>query len=80
MRMAGCYSSGGRVFSNDRSEAEIEPCDLSHGFKSPIHVKRDAAYATSQTVDKVHGICRGFFFIKVLEAQYLSGIEALFLV
>jgi hypothetical protein len=33
-----------------------------------------------QTVDKVHGICRGFFFIKVPETQYLSGLEALFLV
>ena len=36
--------------------------------------------ATSQTVDKVHGICRGFFLIKVPETQYLSGLEALFLV
>jgi hypothetical protein len=35
---------------------------------------------TAQTVDKVHGICRGFFFIKVPETQYLSGLEALFLV
>ena len=33
-----------------------------------------------QTVDKVHGIRRGFFFVKVPKTQYSSGIEALFLV
>ncbi len=31
-----------------------------------------------QTEDKVHGICRGFFYAKVPQAQDLSGVEALF--
>jgi len=31
-----------------------------------------------QTEDKVHGISRGFFYAKVPQTQYLSGIEALF--
>jgi hypothetical protein len=42
--------------------------------------KRKAFAVMPQTVDKVHGICRGFFFIKVPQTQYLSGLEALFLV
>ena len=45
-----------------------------------IAEKRAVLRDSSQTVDKVHGICRGFFFIKVPEVQYLSGLEALFLV
>ena len=42
--------------------------------------KEISVWISLQTVDKVHGICRGFFFIKVSKTQYLSGLEALFLI
>ena len=32
----------------------------------------------SQTEDKVHGLRRGFFYAKVSQTQYLSRIEAFF--
>jgi len=35
-------------------------------------------YLSLQTEDKVHGLRRGFFYTKVSQTQYLSGIEALF--
>ena len=33
---------------------------------------------TFQTVDKVHGMRRGFFFTKVSQTQYLSRLKVLF--
>ena len=46
-----------------------------------IYTKRKGRGVTStfQTEDKVHGIRRGFFNAKAPQIQYLSGIEALFL-
>lgn len=38
----------------------------------------NSSFHAMAIVDKVHGICRGFFFAKVTQIQYLSGLEALF--